>query len=168
MTLNPSASRKAAVVSRSVSSSSIKRSCRFIGYASGKISRNVLPCPGLLSTPTSPLWASMMALTIFNPRPAPCGATRLASFARKNFSKIRPRSSGGDADAPVPDSNLDPAVGPPELDGHGGPGSRIFQSIVDQVYQRLFHGLAIHPRLDGHVRPYDLQPLSPAFRSGTE
>ena len=76
---------------------------RPVGLASGTVNQNVLPSPGLLSTPISPPISSTSRCEIASPRPVPPYRRVVEPSACVNGSKSAAARLGGDADAGVAD-----------------------------------------------------------------
>ena len=94
----------------------------------------VLPRPGSLATRRLPLFFSRMARAMASPRPRP------RALVEYSGSMIRPRFSGGDADAGVGDVHLDAVVRPARPVTRQLPALRHgFAGVADQVAEHDPH-----------------------------
>ena len=109
----------------------------------------VAPCPGWLSTPIVPLWASTIREAIGIPRPVP------RSFVEKYRSKIRSRSSGVIPGPRVANDDLRFIVRQPRGEFHDATLARRLDGVGRDVQKDLAHLVRVE---SGGHRPAPANP----------
>ena len=133
------------------------------GSTAGRRRVNSAPPPGRSPTSIVPPWALTMPWQTESPIPVPAPG----GLVVKNGSKIRLRSSGGDAGAVVRDLELDPAV--PLASRQHEPARRrhVAQRLLgvdDEVEEHLVELVGVAPRPAAGRAASSRTDLTPAVR----